>query len=349
MAEQNIPRKGISEPSYAVHRSSNSNAGPSTSIFNQEPHDDNDRSNTPPPYSGPTTPSMSAPRAPPPQNITYPGLPHLDYRLYAPSTFLLSADKSEIKSYETRLSTYPNALVSLIQSVATIPPKPHIRIVGKSSDGSIDFDVTMNAMNLIVPDADRKGKMNYVRIIGPGEAGFRGDTKETLAPDLGNLDNWARSYCADTSSIKQFVLERIVTNWDTSYLEGRLLSLINSTAYRGHCTVSFPLTHSRVVVHSPDKVNRFFSNVTKVFTGTRKYEVIKSIWPYADVPRGETGRRCAVQEEDVWFNDWKDAIRHAVLGRRRGWVTGEDRLEFLMEPRPAEQGNPSGWGGTPRV
>lgn len=63
----------------------------------------------------------------------------------------------------------------------------------------------MNAMNLIVPDADRKGNMNYVRIIGPGEAGFRGDTKETLAPDLGNLDNWARSYCADTSSLKQYV------------------------------------------------------------------------------------------------------------------------------------------------
>jgi hypothetical protein len=139
----------------------------------------------------------------------------------------------------------------------------------------------------------------------------------------------------------------MVINWDRSYLEGRLLSLINSTAYRGHTTVSFPVTHSRVVVHSPDKVNRFFSSVTKVFTGTKKYEVIKSIWPYADVPRGETGRRCAVQEEEMWFNDWKDAIRHAVLGQRRGWVTGEDRLEFLMEPRPAEQGKPSGWGGTP--
>jgi len=140
-----------------------------------------------------------------------------------------------------------------------------------------------------------------------------------------------------------------VINWDTSYLEGRLLSLINSTAYRGHTTVSFPLTHSRVIIHSPDKVNRFFSSVTKVFTGTKKYEVVKSIWPYADVPRGELGRRCAVQEEEMWFNDWKDAIRHAVLGRRRGWVTGEDRLEFLMEPRPVEQGKPSGWGGASGV
>jgi hypothetical protein len=128
----------------------------------------------------------------------------LDYRLYAPSTFVLSTDKSEIKSYEPRLSTYPTALVSLIQSVATVPPKPHIRIVGMSPNGILDFDVTMNAMNLIVPDTDRKGKMNYVRIIGPGEAGFRGDTKETLAPDRGSLENWARSYCEDGSAIKQF-------------------------------------------------------------------------------------------------------------------------------------------------
>lgn len=143
-----------------------------------------------------------------------------------------------------------------------------------------------------------------------------------------------------------FALERTVINWDTSYLEGRLLSLISSTSYRGHVSITFPMTHSRVVIHSPDKVNRFFSNVTKVFTGTKKYEIIKSVWPYADVARGETGRRCAVQEEEVWFSDWKDAIRHAVLGKRRGWVTAEDRLEFLMEPKFAELGGkPAEWGG----
>ncbi|TVY81099.1 hypothetical protein LSUE1_G005685, partial [Lachnellula suecica] len=279
--------------------------------------------------------------AEPQQPLSYPGLPQLDYRLYSPPTFILSDDKTEVKSYEKPLSTYPSALVSLIQSVASIPPKPHVRITGKNSDGDLDFDVKMNAMNLIVPDTDRKGKMNYVRIIGPGEEGFRGDTKETLSPDLRDLESWARTYCEDSSSIKQFVLERTVINWDTSYLEGRLLSLVNSTAYRGHVTVSFPITHSKVVVHSPDKVNRFFSSVTKVFTGTKKYEVIKSVWPYADVPRGELRRRCAVQEEEVWFNAWRDAIRHAVLCRRKGWVTSEDRLEFLMEPKPAEQGKPS--------
>jgi hypothetical protein len=90
-------------------------------------------------------------------------------------------------------------------------------------------------------------------------------------------------------------------------------------------------------------VNRFFSSVTKIFAGTKKYEVVKSIWPYADVPRGDPNRRCAVQEEDTWFADWSDAIRHAVIMKRRGWVTVEDRLEFLMEPKTEEK-KPAEWG-----
>jgi hypothetical protein len=141
-----------------------------------------------------------------------------------------------------------------------------------------------------------------------------------------------------------FALERTVINWDTSYLEGRLLTLLKNISYRGQVTVTFPMTHARVVVHSPDKMNRFISNVTKVFTGSHRYEPVKSVWPYANVPRGEPGRRCAVQDEETWFNDWKDAIAHAVLSKRKSWVTIEDRLEFLMEPKPAVQGKPADWG-----
>lgn len=206
--QHNIPRKGVSEPSYAVHRPSNSNTEASTSISSPEHHDD-DRPNTPPPYSGPTTP---VPRSEPQQPLHYPGLPRLDYRYYAPSTFVLSADKKEIKSYDHRLSTYPTALLSLIHSVATVPPKPHIRIIGKS-DGSVDFDIKMNAMNLIVADSDSKSKMNYVKIIGPGEAGFRGDIKETLAPSRPDLESWARAYCEDSSAIKQFVMLPLFANF----------------------------------------------------------------------------------------------------------------------------------------
>ena len=50
-----------------------------------------------------------------------------------------------------------------------------------------------------------------------------------------------------------------------------------------------------------------------------------------------------MQEEEVWFADWKDAIRHAVLAKRKGWVTVEDRLKFLMEPRGEEKGKGVEW------
>lgn len=130
------------------------------------------------------------------------------------------------------------------------------------------------------------------------------------------------------------MLERTVINWDTSYLEGRLLALINGTNYRGHTTVSFGLTHSKVVVHSPDKYNSFFTDIAKAFSGSKKYEVVKSVWPYADVGREEggagRGRRCVVQDEDRWFAEWRSVLRYAVLGRRKGWVTSEDRLEELV-------------------
>ena len=130
----------------------------------------------------------------------------------------------------------------------------------------------------------------------------------------------------------RFTVERVVTNWDTEYLEGRIHALIASTGYRNKVTVTFPMTHSKIVVQPPDKVNRFFTDVQSFFTGTSKYEVLQIVWPYASVPPGEDGRRCAVQSEESWWADWKDAIRHAVLNGRKGWVTMEDRLEFLMAP-----------------
>jgi len=137
-----------------------------------------------------------------------------------------------------------------------------------------------------------------------------------------------------------FILERAISNWDTSYLQGRLLSLIASTSYRGHVTITFPITHSKVLIRNPDKINKFISSVTKVFTGTRKYEVVKSVWPYADVERESGGgrRKCVVQDEESWFVNWRDCIKYAAVGGRKGWVTVEDRLEFLMEPRVGEKG-----------
>jgi hypothetical protein len=192
--------KGYSEASYAVNRPSD--ADPSSS--HPPEIDDDDRPNTPPPYSAPTTTSMSQPQ-PVEAQLLYPGLPRLEYRLYTPATFTLSSDATTITSYEPRLSTYPAALVSLIQSLATVPPKPQIRITGRGAGGEPDFDVKLNLMNLIVAD-DLKRRMNYIKIIGPGDMGYRGETSETTSPSVaGGLEEWARLFCGDKASIKQFV------------------------------------------------------------------------------------------------------------------------------------------------
>ena len=60
----------------------------------------------------------------------------------------------------------------------------------------------VNMMNLIVPD-DEKRRMNYVKLVGTGEMEFRGEVKVTTAPNLPDLEAWARRYCEDTNAIKQ--------------------------------------------------------------------------------------------------------------------------------------------------
>jgi len=203
--QPSIPRKGISEPSYAVNRPlSHSSPSSSSHLQSTTPteHDD-ERPNTPPPYSGPTSPQMTAPPAPQPQP-NYPGLPRLDYTLYSPPSFTLSTDLTTLTSYTPPLSTYPTSLLQLIQSLSTIPPKPTIRIMGTTND-QVDFDVRVNIMNLIVPE-DEKRRMNYVKLIGKGEIGYRGDFKKSSFPEKANLEEWCRVYCEDSAGIKQFVL-----------------------------------------------------------------------------------------------------------------------------------------------
>ena len=60
-------------------------------------------------------------------------------------------------------------------------------------------------MNLIVPE-DEKRRMNYVKLIGKGEVGYRGDFKKSSFPEKASLEEWCRVYCEDSAGIKQFVL-----------------------------------------------------------------------------------------------------------------------------------------------
>ncbi|KAK3940637.1 poly(A) polymerase [Diplogelasinospora grovesii] len=296
-------------------------------------YDPNQRGPTPPPYSGPS--NITQEPAPRPQlrgPQKYPGLPQLDYRLYSPPLFELSSDCTTIRTTAPYLSTNATALVSLIRAQSTVPPKPQIHIVGKRGNHKVDFAIKLNLMSLLVPE-DPRQRMDYVRCVGDDELAMRGGYKPSTEPVFGDggVEEWVRRFIEDSGPVKTFTLERVVANLDTNWIEGQVRSMIASTAYKGVVSVTFPVTHSKVVVQNPDKVNKFFTSVTSLFSGKRKYEVVKAVWPFATHKSGEPGRRCVVQSEETWWREWRDPIKYAIATKRQGWVTNEDKLEAIME------------------
>lgn len=291
------------------------------------------RGQTPPPYSGPSSSHQDlAPRPPSKTPPRYPGLPALDYRLYSPPLFELAADLTTIRSSAPYLSSNASALVDLIRAQSTVPPKPQIHISGKRH--KVDFAIKLNLMSLLVPE-DARQRMDYIVCVGDGELAFRGGVKPSVEPHVGDggLGEWVRRFVEDAGSVKSFTLERVVVNLDYDWLEGQIRSMIASTGYKGVVTVAFPVAHAKVVVQNPDRVNKFFTSVTTMFTGKKRYEVVKAVWPFATHKSGEADRRCIVQSEEVWWRDWKDVIKFAVATKRHGWVTVEDKLEAIMEGR----------------
>lgn len=294
---------------------------------------------TPPPYSGPSTPTHSGTgttsgrdgRA----NVTkphrYPGLPKIDYRLYSAPLFKLSSDSKTLSSRAEYLSSDASSLLSFIRAQSTVPPKPQIHVKG-SRGRKVDFDIRLNLMSLLVPD-DESQRIDYIRCVGEGELAYRGGVRPDVLPEVGDagLEEWCQRYVKDQSTIKSFALDRVVANLDTEWIEGQLRSLVASLNYRGVLDVQFVVTHSRVVIQNPDKVNQFFTTVTSLFAGKNKFEVVKAVWPFATTKNGEPGRRCVVQSEDIWWREWRDPIKYAISQKRQGWVTVEDKLEVVME------------------
>ncbi|KAI0120382.1 hypothetical protein F4776DRAFT_251771 [Hypoxylon sp. NC0597] len=290
----------------------------------------------PPPYSGPSDASLDPqarsqlPKGP----QCYPGLPVLDYRQYLPPMFELSADTTTISSKANYLTENSKALATLLRSLATVPPKPQVLIQGNRGR-KVDFSIKLNLMNLLVPN-DPRDRLDYLRCVGRDEVALRGGSEPGLKPDFGvdnGLEAWCDRFIKDTTTIKTFTLERVVANLDTNWLEGQIRSLVASTDYKGQVTVQFPVTHCKVVIQNPSKHNKFFSSVTALFSSKSKYEVVKAVWPFATARNGEHDRRCVVQSEKTWWEEWRDPIKYAIATKRQGWVTNEDKLECIMESK----------------
>lgn len=84
-----------------------------------------------------------------------------------------------------------------------------LRIVGQRMHApGPDFDIRINLMGLIVGEGKRK--MNYMKLLGKGETGWRGGVREAAEPDLGGkgekgLEGWVRAFCGDEAGVKEYV------------------------------------------------------------------------------------------------------------------------------------------------
>lgn len=323
--KQTIPRKPISPGSHP------------TALARPE---------DPPPYSsGPSSLLEGS------HNVaeTLPGYGSINFPNFIPSNASLSDDQTTVTLYSPKLCSNPIALGKFLQEQAALPPKLSIRIRGTHSSNTamakvIDFDLSLNMMPLLITQ-NATQSLHYIGLIGEGEEAYRGGSTKTMKSspaDPKNINQWIHKFCTDTAKNKNFTLVRVVTNLNTSYLEGQIRNLLASAAYRGHLTVDFPTTYSVTVV-STASPGLFGINFSALLGGTHRYEVTRAVWPYANAPSGFEGRRCAVTSEEVWWGTWKEAIQSAALARRQGAVTLEDRVEVAMNP-PREGAKVAEWG-----
>jgi hypothetical protein len=237
----------------------------------------------------------------------------------------------------------------MMHDQAQFPPSYYVWITGTHTETSrsgnketkktiTDFFLNINLTHLLQP-ARREG--GYIELLPDNKRGYRGGIVPTLKPTVGTgeiedqvdeIRNWCEHYVQNPSKIKSFMLKREVTNHDTKKLEQLLRSALAETNYRGHVKIDFRLQHKRVIVYSPGLINEwritswirwvfyltFLWLITwpLLFLFTKKYEVIKAVYPYADLP-SDNGqeRHCTVMSEADWFHRWESAIKKAALAR----------------------------------
>ncbi|KAF7171063.1 hypothetical protein CNMCM5623_003530 [Aspergillus felis] len=304
-----------------------------------------DSSQLPPAYSttASSTPVSTSPRSltlTPSQNLQQPPLfTSINFSRYQIPGATLTDDHVASVTRREEFSRDPGALLQLMQEQVQLPPKLLVQIRGRHSEygeTKNDFDITLNLLPLLVSEDER---WSYVKL-DPSRITIH---NQPVAPRLpydaasADLETLTRLYCEDPAPLKCFTLKRRVVNFDQEKLDGLIRTAVASTRYQGVVEVSFPLTFAEVVVRHGAEPKASFKDLffwsmepPPKKDPTKRYECIEVIWPFANVPSNETGRRCAVQDEQDWWTSWKDVVRNAVLARRTGYVTLEDRMDVAM-------------------
>jgi hypothetical protein len=339
-----VPKSLSTEPNVQGESSTGSPTITSTNTPAAN-NDANIPSDSPPIYSGPSTLHIPQSARPSPalQHSLIPGLPDLPWSKYQVPDSTLSSDATTLTTVFPAYSSDPRALETFLRDQANLPPKPCVRIVGTSDDGFTTFDIWINLLHYLVPRGGASQQWNYVQVDNNGNSG-RAKPKRSKSGTSVNQDRQdglravVERFCDDKAMIKSLTLERRVVNHNREFVEGSIRNLLAQMGYRGHVAISFTISFQNLVVQSPPKGNKFLHGVASLFVEGKKYEGVRSVWPYATLAPGEeapgTGERiCAVQSEETWWRDWRGVVALAVKAKRKGWVGVEDQIELAMMPR----------------
>ena len=238
----------------------------------------------------------------------------------------------------------------MIREQAGYPPSYFVKLFGthtetvrngnkETKNNITDFLIQINITHLLTRGVGSGNET--IEVLPDNKRGYRGGRLPGFKPTVGTPDSetqteelkaWCESYVNDPASVKTFTLKREVINHDTKKLEQLLRSAIAGTQYRGHLGVEFPIVHKRVVVYSPGMINEwrittwirwlFYLTFLWIFAWptlfflTHKYEVVKAVYSYANVPTDDGGNReCLVMAEDEWYTMWASTIQRAALAR----------------------------------
>ncbi|KAF2153676.1 hypothetical protein K461DRAFT_292393 [Myriangium duriaei CBS 260.36] len=174
---------------------------------------------------------------------------HIDPAAYNIAHSSVSEDKTTRTTTMSSLSQTPDALIKFIYNQSALPPRPVIRITGThlrhNETISPDFDLLLNITPYIIPQgSDPQSRIEVSEI---DSHSVPGDYKATQGP-VHSLEHWSRTFCEDLAAKKSFSIQRHVTNWDTEFLHDQIVSQIRSLKFVGQVSVTFPVTHSKVVV-----------------------------------------------------------------------------------------------------
>ncbi|KAH8652715.1 hypothetical protein BGZ60DRAFT_387661 [Tricladium varicosporioides] len=280
-------------------------------------------------------------------------------------------NKEEFRTRFPNFSTSASQLEAMIQQQAKAPPPYFVHIHGshtetrrnnnkETKDKVVDFDFSINLTEYIVPPGQfTRNTPPPIELLPDNVRGFRGAIFPSLNPNVADVEaqealtSWCQRYVADKAKIKSFTLKREVINHDQKRVEQLIRSALAEANYRGHVHITFPTTHTSVVVYSPGLINQwrittwirwlFYLTFLWVFAWpflwfmTSRYEVVKSVWQYASSPPGDDmGREPTVLSEVEWFYKWESAIKRAAIARMKCKDTCLDE-EFRLATVAADQ------------